>query len=94
MNNKECIVRRKLKAYYLMKNKIKYLGLDDKDILKKVNFVDECLNMFNTNDKKFIIDVYILDKNYSDINCSKSNFYYKKYKSYDTLINMLSDIKW
>lgn len=50
--------------------------------------------MFNTNDKKFIIDVYILDKNYSDINCSKSNFYYKKYKSYDTLINMLSDIKW
>lgn len=36
MNNKECIVRRKLKAYYLMKNKIKYLGLDDKDILKKL----------------------------------------------------------
>ena len=94
MNCNEIEIRRKLKSYFLTKNKIKYLGLNDVQSIDKVNFVDECLQMFSQNDRKFIIDVYILDKHYDEINYSKSNFYHKKMCYNNTLLAILNDLKW
>lgn len=94
MNSTEINVRRKLKTYNFEKNKIELLGIYNEEIIKKINFIDSCLEMFSTTDKKFIIDVYILNKTYDEINYSKSNFYHKKMICNNTLNDMLNDIKW
>lgn len=75
MTKIQVFIKMKLFEYKVLKNRVEILGERDSLKVKAVQYIDNCLQLLNDIDQKFIEDVYINDASYSQVNYSKSAYY-------------------